>query len=183
MGKVLLYDGETLVASGMASHENIPVIEPPMLEDVKNAEIIPGIMEQSEFRQCFVCGYGRADGLRLFSRRIVGKDCLAEIWVPDASFEDDLGFVRDEIVWAALDCPGGWAVTAEKPRIIVLGRSTGEIVERVKPGQRCIVAAWETSESGRKSLAGTAIFTERGRLLARSKTTWIELKPNNPFIN
>jgi hypothetical protein len=50
MGKVLLYDGETLVASGMASHENIPVIEPPMLEDVKNAEIIPGIMEQSEFR-------------------------------------------------------------------------------------------------------------------------------------
>jgi hypothetical protein len=108
---------------------------------------------------------------------------LAEIWVPDASFEDDLGFVRDEFVWAALDCPGGWAVIAKRPRICVLGRITGEIVERVKPGQRCIVAAWEISEYGRKSLAGTAIFTENGRLLARSKTTWIELRPNNPFIN
>lgn len=117
MGKVFLYDGETLLASGMPSHENIPVIEPPTPEEVKNAEIIPGIMEQTDFSQCFVCGYGRADGLRLFPRRVIGKDCLAALWVPDASFGDDQGFVRDEFVWAALDCPGGWAAIAEKPQI------------------------------------------------------------------
>src|SRR6478672_9506879 len=63
------------------------------------------------FRTCFTCGPDRApgDGLRIFAKRIRGQAVLADRWTPDQSLADNDGSVRPEIVWASLDCPGGWA--------------------------------------------------------------------------
>ncbi|NCB51245.1 MAG: hypothetical protein EOM54_05125 [Clostridia bacterium] len=124
-----------------------------------------------------------AHGLQLTSRKVIGKNCVVATWIPDASFADEGGFILDELVWAVLDCPGGWAIIANGLRVFVLGRIVGELIDKVKPGEKYVVTAWQISEDGRKSLAGEAIYTESGKLVAKSKTLWIELKPDNPFVN
>src|SRR5689334_9455618 len=66
------------------------------------------------FPTCFVCGPERAqgDGLRLFPGRLPDGR-TATPFVPAE--------VSPELMWAALDCPGGWAVPLED-RPYVLGR-------------------------------------------------------------
>ena len=74
------------------------------------------------FRTCFTCGPDRApgDGLRIFAKCIAGQSVLADRWVPDESFGEE---IPPEIVWAALDCPGGWAALDRIPGgVAVLGR-------------------------------------------------------------
>ena len=81
-------------------------------------------------------------------------------------------------MWAAIDCPGAYAVGAEGRGDIVLGRMTAR-VERV-PGvdEECVVTAWPLGEDGRKLHAGTALFSAGGELLAIARQTWIAPKPS-----
>ena len=77
-----------------------------------------------------------------------------------------------ELVWAAIDCPGAYAVGAEGRGDVVLGRMTAR-VERVPPaGERCAVVSWPLGEDGRKLHAGTALFAADGVLLALAKQVW-----------
>ena len=76
------------------------------------------------FRTCFTCGPDRApgDGLRIFAKRTARQGVLADHWIPDDSFGEQ---VPPEVVWAALDCPGGWAAFERIPGgVAVLGRMT-----------------------------------------------------------
>ena len=101
---------------------------------------------------------------------------MAATWIPDPSLSDTAGTIRDEIIWAALDCPGGWAVVHEQMRPIMLGKLAVHINDRMKPGDKCIVVALKSSQEGRKISTGTALFSDSGRLYARARATWIELK-------
>ena len=127
--------------------------------------------------ECFVCGTGReaGDGLRLFTGPDEGGTLVAAPWRATADLGDDAGLVRSEIVWAALDCPGYFAMR-EGPVMALLGEITAEIVVPPEVGQDIVVIGWPIGGEGRKRYAGSALFDAEGGLLARAEATWIILK-------
>jgi hypothetical protein len=120
-----------------------------------------------EFRECFVCGdRSTGDGLAIHVGAVPGREPLhAAPWTPRE--------VGSDIVWAAIDCPGAYAVGAEGRGEIVLGRMTACVVRVPSVGEPCVVTAWPEGEHGRKVFAGTALSTEDGELLALARQVWI----------
>src|SRR5262249_12189033 len=97
-------------------------------------------------------------------------------WVPDASLTDAGGAVRPEFLWAALDCPSGWAAIVEAGgRPSVLGEIAGRIVGAVRVGERCVVLGWPLGGEGRERFAGSGILGDDGTLRAVARTIWIGL--------
>lgn len=136
--------------------------------------------EPHPFPTCFVCGPARAegDGLRLRPGAL-GDDLAAAPWIPDAWLAGADGIVRPEFHWAALDCPGAFAVDPSHARgLSVLGRLAVRVLDPVRAGESCAVAAWPLGGDGRKRYAGTAIFGECGRVSAFGRATWILLERN-----
>ena len=84
--------------------------------------------------------------------------------------------VSPEVVWAAIDCPGAWAVGGPGRGEIVLGRMNAEIRRLPEEGEQCVVVAWPLGEDGRKLHAGTALFSAEGEVLALARQTWIAPK-------
>ena len=125
------------------------------------------------FPTCFSCGTARAtgDGLRLRPGRVPGG--TGEYACPWTPAED----VDLETVWAALDCPGGWA-SGIAGRPMVLGTMTARIRAMPAVGQPHVVVAWQRGSSGRKHLSGTALYAAGGQLLAHAEATWIAVDPD-----
>lgn len=132
---------------------------------------------------CFVCGPARAegDGLRIFpdwTKDPAGADnpnpypIVAAPWRPTPDLADASGRVAPEFLWAALDCPGAFAVNREP---ILLGRMSARILERPSARHPLIAVAWAKDSDRRKHFAGTALFSDAGDLLAFSEQTWIQI--------
>jgi len=176
-----------IVAKLVEGPAEVILRRPPPLNRILNIEKIEvekltpavDIIENHQYPTCFVCGPQREnqDGLRIFSCPVQGAGYMAATWIPDPSLSDATGNIKNEIIWAALDCPGGWRVVHEKMRPILLGKFAVQIEGKMKPGDKCIVVAWKISEEGRKIITGTGLFSDSGRLYAKAKATWIELKP------
>ena len=98
---------------------------------------------------------------------------MAGPWTPHANFADVNGLASVEAVWAALDCPGSVAWVVQGGGGGLLGTMTCEILRRPNVGETCIVLAWPIDASGRKRVAGTALFSSKGELMARSRQIWI----------
>lgn len=172
-----LMDGERLVAEGTPTTFDLDVPPAPSRKTAEAAVQNYTGFEKHTFPSCFVCGPERAegDGLRIFAGAFDGAGRVAAPWVPHASLAVD-GRIPVEIHWAALDCPGAFAVM-ERDTPVVLGRMAAEIRRPVEPGEHCVVMGWSIGVEGRKHFAGTALFKETGELAARAFQTWIELKP------
>lgn len=127
------------------------------------ASAYPGHVEHP-FPGCYVCGPAHPDGLRIFPGP-VGVGRTAAPFVPPADS-------CVPTVWAALDCPGGWAVLAPG-RPYLLGRITATVAALPIPGQRHVVVGELVSTSGRKAEVRTALYDPHGRLLAAARATWI----------
>ena len=131
------------------------------------------------FGRCFTCGPLRdeGDGLRIFTGPIEpGSATTAATWVPHADHADADGVVPDEIVWAAIDCAGGW--TADfTVHPTVLGRMTGQVLRAPAPGEPCVVTGVLAAHEGRKFLTDTALYSG-DELLARAEQVWIEIDPS-----
>jgi hypothetical protein len=184
-GKVRLSDAEMTIAEGRKEELRLDIPDPPTLEEAKSAaERYPGF-ETHPFPFCFGCGHKRdeGDGLRIFSGPVNGREIMAAPWQPDASLAEETGIVRTEFLWAALDCPAGWAVTNLQKVLypdtpyILLGRFVAEVKEGLKSGQNCVTIGWPIGNDGRKLFGGSAIFSESGELLAAGKATWIAIQP------
>jgi hypothetical protein len=130
------------------------------------------------FPTCFSCGPERepGDGLRLRPGRVRGGDGeYAAAWLPAAD-------VDLETVWAALDCPGGWA-SGFAGRPMVLGTMTAQVATLPMAGEEHVVMAWQRGGQDREShsrkyTSGTALFAAAdGRLLAQAEATWISVDP------
>ncbi|MCA1712023.1 MAG: hypothetical protein LC789_10490, partial [Actinobacteria bacterium] len=162
-----LYDGDLLVASAEPGQV---VVDPPAavpLAEARTAEASYAGLHDHPFLTCFVCGTGRADGLGL-RPGLVGSQRVACTWTPAT---DDRF-----LVWAALDCPGGWA--ADVPgRPLVLGRMTLEHLATPVPDVPHVVVGQVLSTSGRKTFSATALYGPDGELVARAEQTWIALPP------
>jgi hypothetical protein len=173
---VALRDGETLIAEGAPASVEIEVPEPVTFEEAVTAAKSYLGFRHHPFPTCFVCGPQRAegDGLRIFPGWVAGRNIVAAPWTPHASLADENGQVRPEIVWAALDCPSGFAViTAET--VAVLGRLAVKLVAPVQPGKRYVAIGWRLGEDGRKLYAGSALVTAGGELLAAARATWVRI--------
>ena len=160
--------GSTLVAEAEpAEVEPDDVMPVPYDEAVQISASYPGFRAHP-FPTCFVCGPDRApgDGMRLFPGR-VSDGVTATPWI----VPDD---VSQPMVWAALDCPGGWAVGIEA-RPYVLGRMTTRIDAVPAPDDRCVVMGRLLGLDGRKAFVASTLVDSGGDTLATSRATWIAI--------
>jgi hypothetical protein len=165
-GALELRDGDAVVAEAVSADLDVDVPDPISFEEAAAAELQHGDRE-SAFPECFVCGWSREDGMRIYAGRVEGRDLVAATWVP----REDA--ISSEFVWAALDCPGAYAVEFGRRGNPVLGRLAARIEHLPHPGERCVVIGWPLGEEGRKLYAGTAVFGEDGRMLGSARATWI----------
>lgn len=172
-----LMDGGQLVASARPGDLEFAAPDPPEWEQAVEASRRFIGFRSHPFPGCFVCGPERAahDGLRIFAGRVGEEALFASPWIPDAELADAAGRVRNEFLWAALDCPGAFAVCGEAMRKVVLGRMTARIERDIRAGERCTVLAWPKGQDGRKSFSGTAIYNAGQELCAVADAVWIEI--------
>ncbi len=162
-----LVDGDEVVAEARPVMLDIQPPHPLPAAEAERARERHVRGWSTDFNECFVCGERPdGDGLGIRVGLVAGREPLhAAPWI---STEPAL-----EMVWAAIDCPGAYAVGAEGRGGTVLGRMTARILCVPDVGQLCVVASWPLGEDGRKLFAGTALFAEDGELLALARQTWI----------
>ncbi len=185
-GVELWDDGRVSPAGPGSAHEGVLVASAaPAGPDALRDDVVPpvsfaeaeasgsayeGLLDHP-FPTCFVCGTARPDGLSLRPGRVAGGGGeYAAAWVPTD--------VTVPVVWAAMDCPGGWSAgIAGRP--MVLGTMTARIDALPAAGDHCVVMAWPRGSQGRRFLSGTALYSPGGRLLARAEAIWIAVDPGS----
>jgi hypothetical protein len=143
-------------------------LQPPAAVALSSAATAPSALgpQVHPFPTCFVCGTDRTDGLGLLPGR-VSDGLVATVWTPAES--------SDVMVWAALDCPGGWS--ADLPgRPMVLGRMACVIDSLPLVRVPHLVQGWIVGSEGRKVFTGSALYDDRGTVLAVAQATWITLR-------
>jgi hypothetical protein len=182
-----LRDGATAVAVGRPVSVELTRLEKASFDEACAAELLTLVKPHEHLLPtCFVCGPARAkgDGLRIFAGPLGRQSrnasaVLAATWTPDPTLTADDGFVAPEFLWSALDCPTGYASSYDPESgsfdrtPILLGRMSARIETRPRPGERCVITAWETGRDGRKRVAEAAAYGEEGALLAVARATWI----------
>ncbi len=172
-----LWDGETLVASARPAEVEIEVPACPDAEQTAAAAAAGVHLDREVFPSCFVCGPRRepGDGLRIFPGPVQDRPLLAAPWTPHASLAGPDGGLAPEFLWAALDCPGGFAVM-RPGETIVLGECAARIDARPLLGEACRVIGWSLGPAqGRRRFAGSAVFDSAGSLCAVARATWVAL--------
>jgi hypothetical protein len=173
-GVVRLTHGEVVVAEG---RPGLPAVEAPVPPAWQEAERAPlgyrGRDPQDHpFPTCFVCGPEREeDGLRIFPGPAGGSGLLACTWTPTADLATD-GVVEPALVWAAMDCPSGFACMPPDT-LTVLASMTAQVEAPVHAGRDYIVSAWPVASDGRKHSAGAALHERDGQRVALAEALWI----------
>ena len=170
-----LFDGETLVAQARRTELDLQPPPAPTFADAEAATRAYAGFAKHPLPHCFVCGPARAkgDGLRILAGPTRTDGVLAASWVPDASLDDGGGRVASEFLWAALDCPGGFAVMPDPDQPVILGELAARIDGALAIGEPAVVVAWPLGSEGRKRFAGTALYTAQGAPIAIARATWI----------
>ncbi len=178
--RLALFNQDVLIAEAKQGELDMIAPNPPTFETANISTVKEEDIKDHYFPKCFVCGPKRdvGNGLRIFPGPVEGENYFASVWKPDSSLSDKAGYIRNEIIWAALDCPGAWPIIHEKMRVVVLGRLVGQIAGKIKCDEKCIVMGWKLSDDGRKIYAGTAIYSSAGQLYAKARATWIEVQSN-----
>jgi len=160
--------------------------------EAEQAEQHSPAFHRHPFPTCFVCGPERApgDGLRIFPGPLdpridsglnpalaasAHQAIFASAWTPAAEFAAPDGNIRNEFIWAALDCPTGFAAGFPSMGRLVTGRLAAEMVAPVRASEPCIILSWPLGIEGRKNHAAAALLGEDGSLRARARATWIKL--------
>lgn len=129
------------------------------------------------YPHCFVCGPQRdsPDALCIFPGKTPDGKMIAAPWVPDELLSDGKGYVKNEFIWSALDCPGGLLFLEESNKIL-LGRMTAHPKHKIGINEKCVVIGWIKGKDGRKFYSGTAIYSETQGLCAVASSIWIDSK-------
>lgn len=160
-----LLDGDLLVAEARPGSLDL---DPPGPVSVAAAETARERHVRDwtpDFRECYVCGV-REDGLEIRVGVVAGRE---PVHAAPLVLEEP----APEIVWAAIDCPGAFAVAGDGRGDVVLGRMTARVDRVPDPGEQCVVTSWPLGLDGRKHFAGTALFASDGELLALARQIWI----------
>jgi len=177
-----LRHGHTLIATAHSQHYALNPPLPPSPAQAAQAEKHCRGLRSHTFPCCFVCGPDRepGDGLRIFAGRCQGQDSnptmVASRWTPHASLGYRNGELNTEFIWAALDCPGFFALR-ERAQFALLGSLCATIHQPIHADEQLLVIGWPLDSEGRKHRAGTAIY--RGdTLLAHAVATWVSIDKN-----
>lgn len=181
---VALYDGDTLIASARAATADVAIPSTPSFAAAHAAELRTIPPDKHNLPTCFVCGPHRAygDGLRIHVGPLDPDDAdwsglLAATWIPQPDLADAAKRVRPEFVWAALDCPTGYAAGFSAGNVfLLLGRQAVSIQRPPMAGEECVIVAWQGSREGRKHFADAVLFGTDGKALAICKATWIAVE-------
>jgi hypothetical protein len=166
-GGATLLDGDAVVAEAQAAVVEVDPPRPVTFAEAEDAATRHVRLGSELFSECFTCGIrDERDGLEIYAGAVAGREPLhAAPWTVAES--------SPEIVWAAIDCPGAYAVGLAGRGEIVLGRMAARVLRVPEVGERCIAASWPLGEDGRKLYAGTALYAEDGEVLAVARQTWI----------
>jgi hypothetical protein len=140
---------ETTLATGRRVRIDVPEIPIVDFSEAQDAVRRSPYDESSHpLPMCFVCGPARVDGdgLRIIPAplppcRDYRTASFAAPWVPYPNLAGEDGAVAGEFVWAALDCPSGFAGVGAQhlgmtgAETILLGRMTARIERRPLPGR------------------------------------------------
>jgi hypothetical protein len=173
-----LRDGDVLVADARPGAFGGDAVQAVSWETAVVAQASYRGLVVHPFPTCFTCGPARADGdgLRLApGLHAVGR--IACTWTPHPSLASDAGTVPPRIVWAALDCPGGWTSDLDA-RPLVLGRMTAQTQAAVAVGRPYVIVARLVGEDGRKTSTASTMYDEDGRVVARAEHVWIAIDPS-----
>lgn len=178
-GSRTLRDGDNLLAVSSDVSVDLDMPSPVRFDDAEAAsERYPGFRRHL-IPTCFTCGPLRAegDGLRIFPGRASGHDVVVAPWAPPLSLADSTGRVKPEFVWSALDCPTIWALiilgNPDANELAVTARLAVDLISPVRAGEPHVVMGWKVSNVGRTRLAGGAIYSADGRLLAKARHTLV----------
>ena len=167
-GSAMLLDGDAVVAEARAAALDVEVPARVTVAEAEDARTRFVAIGSPSFRECFVCGTREdGDGLGVHAGLVAGRAPL--VASPWTALEPS-----QAVVWAAIDCPGAYAVGVAGRGEIVLGRMTARVDRVPEPGEQCVAVAWPLGEDGRKLSAGTALVASDGELLAAARQVWIE---------
>jgi hypothetical protein len=168
---VRLLAGAVLVAEARPGRPVIDVPAPVSVAAAERAsESFIGARDHP-FPTCFGCGTEHAEGLHIFPGPAGPDGLLAAPWTPSSDLADH-GVVDSVYVWAALDCPSGFACIPPGSAS-VLATMTAELLAPVHPGETYVVTAWPISHDGRKHRGGAALHDASGTRIAVADTLWI----------
>jgi hypothetical protein len=128
------------------------------------------------FPTCFVCGPKRQthDGLEIFPASI-HESLYAATWLPAAEFGDAQQFLHPEFLWAALDCPTGFAAGFPTAGKLVTGKLAVEQLQPIRVGERCLLLSWPLRIEGRKHFSAACLYQNQ-EPCAVARATWIRLE-------
>ncbi len=110
---------------------------------------------------------------------------VAAPWTPQRDHAGPNGVVPVEIVWSALDCPAIWALIVSAPpdsaEKVVSGTIATDVIGDVVSEHSAVIMARPIGAEGRKRLAGAALFTADGELLAKSLQTCVVVDHGAPL--
>lgn len=168
--------GEDLVIAQPCEPEPLGDLPSVGVEDARAARPPAEMLERHPFPGCFGCGPQRdpAEAVALHVGQV--GDAWATVWNPGPGLPHEPGGqLTSEVVWAALDCPSGFAAVPAGAPAHVLGRLEGRVDASPRVGDELVVTAWALGSEGRKRWGATAIHDAGGRLLAHARATWIAL--------
>jgi hypothetical protein len=126
----------------------------------------PGFREHP-FPTCYVCGPEREDGLGIFPGPLPDGRGTAAPWSMPVG-------ASAVTVWAALDCPGGWAVLGPG-RPYVLGRMAARVIAVPPARTACVVVGAVAAVEGRKAQVRSAVYGPGGEPFGYARATWIAI--------
>jgi len=175
-GAVLRSDGKVIIEANSTTLD----IEPPApisLEAATEASSAsPALDPRHPFPTCFVCGpkRGAADGLRIFPAPLNGN-LHAAAWLPAAEFGNATGDLNPEFLWAAMDCPTGFAAGFPVAGTLVTGRLAVKQLEPIRVNAPCVLLSWPTGIEGRKHFSAACLYQNQ-KPCAVARATWIRLE-------
>jgi hypothetical protein len=177
-----LNDGSELIAEAVRFEMELGEVPTVSFGEAEIAAAESPAFKNHPFPTCFVCGPQRVegDGLRIFPGSVETTDdtfsnLFAAPWRPDDSCANENGIVGDEIVWAALDCPTGFAGGFPYEGKLVTGRLGAKLLSPVRAGEKCVLVSWRLAVEGRKHHAAAILVGEAGEVHAQARATWIKL--------
>ena len=171
---VRVFDGDELVLAAKPRRGRLDVRPPQIdIEKARAAPAIPEILANHRAPTCLVCGPGRTDGFRILPGSL-GAGVVATSWRVPRLDRHEGDEVAAPIVWAALDCPGGWCFEGAHTQFVpVLVSQSVDILKPIRVGDHVIVVAWATGRAERILRACTALLDLGGETLAVSSQTCV----------
>jgi hypothetical protein len=149
----------------------VPAAQPDAVARAEQAYVG---LENHPFPTCWVCGPQRPDGYHLRPGRIDDRHTACMWHVAADAAGTPAGPVPASAVWAALDCPGGWAALSSG-QVVVLGRIAAAVRSVPVVGESCLVMGRLDAQDGRKVFTTTTVYRADGTPAASARSTWIAI--------